>query len=160
VSAKRPFAGPEQVLRYLARYTHRVAIANSRLIAFDGARVSFKVKDYRKDGAARYGSMTLDVSEFIRRFLLHVLPDGFHRIRHVGFLANGVRAEALAKARAALNVAPSPSPQPTSDPAAEPEPPLIATCRCCGGRLVLIETLPRPPRFQSAPLAPEPIDSS
>jgi hypothetical protein len=106
--------------------------------------------------------MTLDVFEFIRRFLLHVLPDGFHRIRHVGFLANGVRAEALAKARAALNVAPSPSPspQPTSDQAAEPEPPLIAKCRCCGGRLVLIETLPRPPHFQSAPLAPEPIDSS
>jgi hypothetical protein len=118
--------------------------------------VSFKVKDYRKDGAARYGSMTLDVFEFIRRFLLHVLPDGFHRIRHVGFLANGVRAEALAKARAALNVAP----QPTSDQAAEPDPPLVAACRCCGGRLVLIETLPRPQRFRCAPMGPQPIDSS
>lgn len=159
VYAKRPFAGPEQVLRYLARYTHRVAIANSRLIAFDGARVTFKVKDYRQDGAARYRTMTLEAFEFIRRFLLHVLPDGFHRIRHVGFLANGVRAEALGKARAALKVA-APALKPTSDQAAEPEPPLIATCRCCGGRLVLIETLPRPPRFQCAPLAPEPINSS
>lgn len=162
VYAKRPFAGPELVLRYLARYTHRVAIANSRLIAFDRARVTFKVKDYRKDGPARYGTMTLDVFEFIRRFLLHVLPDGFHRIRHVGFLANGVRAEALAKARAALNVArpPPPSPQPTSDQAAEPDPPLVAACRCCGGRLVLIETLPRPQRFRCAPMGPQPIDSS
>jgi len=159
VYAKRPFAGPEQVLKYLARYTHRVAIANSRLIALDGARVTFKVKDYRKDGAARYGTMTLAAFEFIRRFLLHVLPDGFHRIRHVGFLANGVRADALAKARAALKVA-APALEPTSDQAAEPEPPLIAACRCCGGRLVLIETLPRPQRFHCAPLAPEAIDSS
>jgi hypothetical protein len=81
VYAKRPFAGPDQVLSYLARYTHRVAISNSRLIAFDGGQVTFKVKDYRKDGPERYGSMRLDAHEFIRRFLLHVLPDGFHRIR-------------------------------------------------------------------------------
>jgi hypothetical protein len=81
VYAKRPFAGPDQVLSYLARYTHRVAIANSRFVAFDGERVTFKWKDYRREGLARYGLMTLDTHEFIRRFLLHVLPDGFHRRR-------------------------------------------------------------------------------
>ncbi|HEY8696473.1 MAG TPA: IS91 family transposase, partial [Rhizomicrobium sp.] len=102
VYAKRPFAGPDQVLSYLARYTHRVAIANSRLVAFDGARVSFKWKDYRRDGRARYGVMTLDAHEFIRRFLLHVLPNGFHRIRHYGLFANTARADNAAKARALL----------------------------------------------------------
>ena len=91
VYTKRPFGGPDAVLAYLSRYTHRVAIANSRLVAFDGERVTFKWKDYRAKTDARYKLMTLDVDEFIRRFLIHVLPDGFHRIRHYGLLANGNR---------------------------------------------------------------------
>jgi hypothetical protein len=92
VYAKRPFAGPEQVLAYLSRYTHRVAISNSRLISADAAGVTFKYKDYRIEGPARYTTMTLDTHEFIRRFLMHVLPKGLHRIRHSGLLANGHRA--------------------------------------------------------------------
>ena len=140
VYAKAPFAGPDQVLRYWARYTHRVAIANSRLIAFDGAHVSFRYKDYRADGAERQKIMTLGVDEFIRRFLLHVLPDGFHRIRHVGFLANGGRVAAIAKARALLNV-PSPEPQPAdaggADAAAAP------LCPKCGGPMLVVERFER-----------------
>ena len=96
VYAKRPFGGPDAVLAYLSRYTHRIAIANSRLVAFDGERVTFKWKDYRAKGDARYKLMTLDADEFIRRFLIHVLPDGFHRIRHYGLFANGGRAENIA----------------------------------------------------------------
>jgi hypothetical protein len=102
VYAKRPFAGPEAVLAYLARYTHRVAIANSRLLAYDGHTVSFRWKDYRSKGAKRHKTMTLPVDEFIRRFLLHVLPRGFHRIRYYGLQANTVRTACLIKARAAL----------------------------------------------------------
>ena len=136
VYAKRPFAGPDQVLSYLARYTHRVAIANSRLVAFDGARVSFKWKDYRRQGEARYGVMTLDAHEFIRRFLLHVLPDGFHRIRHYGLFANATRADNLAKARALLADA-------TPTQTAAPEPRTSMTCPCCGGPMILIEVFER-----------------
>ena len=99
VYAKRPFAGPEQVLAYLSRYTHRVAISNSRLIAADATGVTFKVKDYRIEGPGRYKTMTLEVGEFIRRFLLHVLPKGFHRIRHYGLLASGTKAETDRAAR-------------------------------------------------------------
>ncbi len=102
VYAKKPFAGPEQVLAYLARYTHRVAIANSRLLAFDGKQVTFKWKDYRAKAKDRYKTMTLTVDEFIRRFLLHVLPSGFHRIRHYGMLANASRQENIATARRLL----------------------------------------------------------
>jgi hypothetical protein len=102
VYAKRPFAGPEAVLTYLARYTHRVAIANSRLFAYDGRTVTFRWKDYRSKGAKRHKTMTLPVDEFIRRFLLHVLPRGFHRIRYYGLQANTVRTACLIKARAAL----------------------------------------------------------
>jgi putative transposase len=91
VYAKRPFGGPDAVLAYLSRYTHRIAIANSRLVAFDGERVTFKWKDYRAKGEARYKLMTLDADEFIRRFLIHVLPDRFHRIRHYGLFANANR---------------------------------------------------------------------
>ena len=94
VYAKRPFGGPEQVLDYLGRYTHRVAIANSRLVGLHDSRVSFLWKDYRHHDKRKV--MTLDADEFIRRFLLHVLPDGFHRIRHYGYLANGQRAAKLA----------------------------------------------------------------
>ena len=102
VYSKRPFGGPEAVLAYLARYTHRVAISNSRLIACDGAGVTFKYKDYRADGHARQKVMTLATDEFIRRFLIHVLPSGFHRIRHYGLFASGVRADNIARARALL----------------------------------------------------------
>ena len=101
VYAKRPFAGPEQVLAYLSRYTHRVAISNSRLIAADTSGVTFTYKDYRIEGPERHKTMTLQPGEFIRRFLMHVLPKGFHRIRHYGLLANGgaTRTEKLARAR-------------------------------------------------------------
>ena len=102
VYAKRPFAGPEAVLAYLSRYTHRVAISNSRLIAYDSRGVTFQWKDYRRKGRERYKTMTLDTDEFIRRFLIHVLPCGFHRIRHYGLLANGVRRENLTKIRSLL----------------------------------------------------------
>src|ERR1700675_1042685 len=105
VYAKRPFAGPKAVLAYLSRYTHRVAISNSRLIAADQRSVTFKVKDYRIEGPGRYTTMTLDVGEFIRRFLIHVLPKGFHRIRHYGLLASGNRAETIARAHELLGLA-------------------------------------------------------
>ena len=93
VYAKRPFGGPQAVLAYLSRYTHRVAIANSRLIAGDRTGVTFRWKDYRADGRDRQKVMTLATGEFIRRFLIHVLPQGFHRIRHYGLLASGTRAD-------------------------------------------------------------------
>ena len=109
VYTKRPFGGPEAVLAYLSRYTHRIAIANSRLVAFDGERVTFKWKDYRAKADARYKLMTLDADEFIRRFLIHVLPDGFHRIRHYGLFANANRADNIALARRLLGV-PHPAP--------------------------------------------------
>lgn len=156
VYAKRPFAGSEQVLSYLARYTHRVAIANSRLVAFDVGRVSFKWKDYRREGQDRYGLMTLDADEFIRRFLLHVLPDGFHRIRHYGLFANGARADNIAKARALLAVTP-PAPEPEAVAAPDPAP-----CPCCGGRMILIEVFERgasPRPWRCSPII-EAIDSS
>ena len=102
VYAKRPFGGPDAVLAYLSRYTHRIAIANSRLVAFDGERVTFRWKDYRAKADARYKLMTLDADEFIRRFLIHVLPDGFHRIRHYGLFANANRAANIALARQLL----------------------------------------------------------
>jgi hypothetical protein len=151
VHAKRPFAGPEAVLAYLARYTHRVAIANSRLVALDEAGVSFKWKDYRAKGRERYKTMTLAPTEFIRRFLIHVLPTGFHRIRHYGLFANGGRTENLALARRLLAM---PMPETTTDDAENddgPEPPALAQpCPQCGGRMIVIE------RFEpgSAPRAP------
>lgn len=107
VYAKRPFAGPSQVLAYLARYTHRVAIGNSRLLSLSDGEVRFRWKDYRANG--KPAVMTLDASEFMRRFLLHVLPDGFHRIRHYGLFANGHRVEKLALCRKLLEVPSAPS---------------------------------------------------
>lgn len=104
VYAKRPFAGPQAVLAYLSRYTHRVAISNSRLLAMDEHGVTFRWKDYRANGRTRHKTMTLDVHEFMRRFLLHVLPHGFHRIRHYGIIANAGRKKNLAKARELLGV--------------------------------------------------------
>jgi hypothetical protein len=138
VYAKPPFAGPEAVLAYLSRYTHRVAISNRRLIAFEEAGVTFRYKDYRRDGADRQRVMTLATDEFIRRFLLHVLPRGFHRIRHYGLLAGGSRKDCLALARQLLAAAPPV----TNDPPAEPDdfrPP----CPCCGGRMIVIEMFER-----------------
>jgi hypothetical protein len=151
VYAKRPFASPEAVLAYLARYTHRVAISSSRLVALDDTGVTFRWKDYRQDGQARRKLMTLAPSEFIRRFLIHVLPTGFHRIRHYGLFANPARAANLAKARALLQATPS---TPAPEVCAGPEPqakPLIA-CPCCGGRMLLIEVFER----RSEPSRPPP----
>jgi hypothetical protein len=138
VYSKPPFGGPQAVLAYLARYTHRVAIANSRLVAFNDAGVTFRWKDYRIDGPDRYKLMTLAASEFIRRFLIHVLPDGFHRIRHYGLFANGSRAANIARVRELLN---APAPQNDADNAADPdEPPTLGhPCPCCGGRMIIIE---------------------
>jgi hypothetical protein len=141
VYAKRPFAGPKAVLAYLARYTHRVAISNRRLISADANGVTFKYKDYRIDGPSRYTRMTVHPHEFIRRFLIHVLPKGLHRIRHYGLLANGQREESLANARALLGVKPTDPADDTSsgDPADAP-PMLHSPCPCCGARMFIIET--------------------
>jgi hypothetical protein len=138
VYAKAPFAGPEAVLAYLSRYTHRVAISNSRLIAFDKNSVTFRYKDYRRDGADRQQVMVLAIDEFIRRFLLHVLPHGFHRIRHYGLLAGGSRKGSLARARELLNVA-TPAENDTSEEPPDVRPP----CPCCGGRMIVIEVFER-----------------
>jgi len=148
VYAKAPFAGPEAVLAYLSRYTHRVAISNRRLIALDETGVTFRYKDYRRDGLDRQRTMTLAVDEFIRRFLLHVLPQGFHRIRHYGLLASGGRKVNVARARALLGVARTPETV-ASAAVEDPRPP----CPCCGGRMIIIEIFERwkqpraPPRM-------------
>jgi hypothetical protein len=161
VYAKAPFAGPKQVLRYLSRYTHRIAISNSRLLAIDEGGIAFTYKDYREKGRARMKKMTLEPAEFIRRFLMHVVPDGFHRIRHYGLLANGHRAENLARARELLNV---PPPTPATDIGDEGDDgevdSTIPPCHCCGGRMHIIEWFARGclPRHQ--PIPPERIDSS
>ncbi|MER8805232.1 IS91 family transposase [Mesorhizobium sp. M0208] len=138
VYAKAPFAGPEAVLAYLSRYTHRVAISNSRLIRFDDDGVTFRYKDYRRDGADRQQLMTLATDEFIRRFLLHVLPKGFHRIRHCGLLAGSARRASLALVRELLNVT-APSDDDTTDEPDNFRPP----CPCCGGRMIVIEVFER-----------------
>jgi Putative transposase len=140
VYAKPPFGGPEQVLAYLGRYTHRVAIANSRLVSVTDAGVAFRWKDYRHHGKAKV--MTLAADEFIRRFLLHTLPDGFHRIRHYGFLANGHRAAKLALCRRRLDM-------PLAEPPAEQLRDTLPShrperCPCCGGAMVVLGILPRP----------------
>jgi hypothetical protein len=164
VYAKRPFAGPEAVLAYLARYTHRVALSNSRLIRADDSGVTFTWKDYRVEGRARCKTMTLAIDEFIRRFLLHVLPRGFHRIRHYGLFANGGRAPNLARARALLGVHEPPCETVTADPAGATGPPsLTQPCPCCGGRMILIERFARgtsPAHQPSAPSAVIRIDTS
>jgi hypothetical protein len=161
VYAKRPFAGPESVLAYLARYTHRVAISGSRLVSLDDRGVTFRWKDYRADGQARQKLMTLAPGEFIRRFLIHVLPTGFHRIRHYGLFANTVRAANLAKARALLKP-PPPTPAP-EEAGAEQEAAVkpVNTCPCCGGRMLLIEIFERGSAPRTAPPRPAfRIDSS
>ena len=146
VYAKPPFAGPEAVLAYLARYTHRVAIANSRLLRIDESGVTFRYKDYRRDERARYRTMTLAPGEFIRRFLLHVLPKGFHRIRHYGLLASAGCKANIARARELIAVPVPPDPPAEDDnidqatcAAANYRPP----CPCCGGRMVIVESFER-----------------
>jgi Putative transposase/Transposase zinc-binding domain len=140
VYAKQPFGGLDAVLAYLSRYTHRIALANSRLVAFDGERVTFKWKDYRAKSAARYKLMTLDADEFVRRFLIHVLPDGFHRIRHYGLFANANRAANIALARRLLG-APDPAPSSSESDRATGahEDEERNTCPCCGGRMIIVE---------------------
>jgi Putative transposase/Transposase zinc-binding domain len=146
VYAKPPFAGPGQVLAYLARYTHRTAISNSRLVALDDGHVSFRWKDYRANGRTKPKVMRLPAGEFMRRFLLHVLPDGFHRIRHYGLFANGHRAAMLARCRALLDVPPAPA---EADGGEDREKQRysrasVPACPCCGGPMLIIERLPSP----------------
>jgi hypothetical protein len=141
VYAKRPFGGPRAVLNYLSRYTHRVAISNRRLVSADETGVTFNWKDYRIEGPGRYKTMMLPTDEFIRRFLMHVLPKGFHRIRHYGLLASRNRAANIAQARKLLAV-PSRSEQPgTSETPALDQPRVLpCPCSCCGGRMIILET--------------------
>jgi hypothetical protein len=140
VYAKPPFGGPAQVLAYLGRYTHRVAIANSRLVSVTDTTVAFRWKDYRHHGKPKV--MTLEGDEFIRRFLLHTLPDGFHRIRHYGFLANRQRAAKLALCRRLLD---APSPRPPAEQVQDAVPPHKPDrCPTCGGAMVMLGVLPRP----------------
>jgi len=149
VYAKRPFAGPEAVLAYLSRYTHRVAISNSRLVAMDERGVTFRWKDYRAKGKTRHKTMTLSPAEFMRRFLLHVLPGHFHRIRHYGLLANGNRRDCLALARELLHVAaPTPDDAPREEPAA---PASTFVCAHCGHAMVVLQVFLRDCSIRAPP---------
>ena len=150
VYAKRPFAGPKAVLAYLSRYTHRVAISNARLIAHDGRGVTFHYKDYRADGLAQRKVMTLATDEFIRRFMLHILPKGFHRIRHYGLFANTGRAAHIARLRELLGCALPPAEKVASSSQDEPAETVLPPCPCCGGRMIVIEIFERgtQPRYR------------
>jgi hypothetical protein len=152
VYAKPPFGGPGAVLAYLSRYTHRIAISNRRLIAFDERGVTFRFKDYRRDDPDRQQIMTLATDEFIRRFLLHVLPKGFHRIRHYGILASSARKANIALARQLLNVAPPPDDAEPIEPV-DVRPP----CPCCGGHMVVIEAFECWQQPRAPPASPAPI---
>jgi putative transposase len=149
VYSKRPFGGPEAVLAYLTRYTHRVAMANSRLIAFDEQGVTFNWKDYRIVGRDRYKQMTLATGEFIRRFLIHVLPKGLHRIRHYGLFAKSSCADNIAHARELLAVV-----KPQDQPTAATVNPSKPICTCCGGRMIIIEVFARGATPRIWPTAP------
>lgn len=155
VYAKPPFAGPKAVLAYLSRYTHRVAISNRRLLAFNENGVTFRYKDYRRDTAQQQQVMTLATDEFIRRFMLHVLPRGFHRIRHYGLLASSSRKASLARVRELLNVIPTPAAE-----TPEPEPVTPPPCPCCGGLMVVIQILPRWCQPRGPPRATDPAGGS
>ena len=161
VYAKRPFAGPQAVLAYLARYTHRVAISNSRLIALDDKGVTFKWKDYRIKGRDRLKTMTLDAGEFIRRFLLHVLPSGFHRIRHYGLFAGALRADNFERARQLIATTDA-APQRTHAEADSQPDDVSSTrrCPCCGGRMIIVETFEGPRPWRSPSPTHIGIDSS
>jgi hypothetical protein len=147
---------PNEVLAYLSRYTHRVAISNSRLIAADATGVTFSYKDYRIEGPGRYKTMTLKPDEFIRRFLIHLLPCGFHRIRHSGLLASGTKTETIARARqliaALVPVQTVQQPQPPDSAAATDQ--ASHPCPCCGGRMNIIETFNRGSTPQYRPPSP------
>ncbi len=151
VYAKPPFGGPEKVLAYLGRYTHRIAITNARLVSLADGRVAFRWKDYRHHDKTKV--MSLDAFEFIRRFLLHTLPDGFHRIRHYGFLANGHRQDKLALCRRLLAATPSIDVAATAEGNHQPQQAAMMQhiCPCCGGAMITLEvlppTLPRRPSF-------------
>lgn len=149
VYAKRPFAGPQAVLAYLSRYTHRVAISNSRLLAMDERGVTFRWKDYRAKGRTRNKAMTLSPDEFMRRFLLHVLPAGFHRIRHYGLLANGNRRDNLALARELLRVEPPMPVESADESSAEPAPTFV--CAHCGHPMVVLQVLSRDCSIRAPP---------
>jgi hypothetical protein len=159
VDLRRPFAGPEAVLAYLSRYTHRVAISNNRLISVHQNGVSFKYKDYRVEGPDRYKVMTLPTNEFIRRFLMHVLPNGFHRIRHYGLFAKSSRAENIARLQVLLNAAS----QYQADHAHADNDNTAHACPHCGGRMIVIETFERghtPRHRPSRPMVAIRIDTS
>lgn len=147
VYAKRPFAGPSSVLAYLSRYTHRIAIANSRLISASADTVTFKWKDYRQEYSNQRKSMTLKTPEFIRRFLIHVLPSGFHRIPHYGLLANKARSDSLSLARKHLKVVPEPEKQ-IEEESALP----VFTCRHCGEPMIIIQVIERPYAARAPPV--------
>ncbi len=158
VYCKQPFGGPEEVLRYLARYTHRVAISNRRLIALDDKGLTFKWKDYRLEGPERYKQMTLDPHEFIRRFLMHVLPPGFHRIRYYGFLTSQTRAKNIARIQELLAepLIPIDAIKAANAKPEEPKPP-EHPCPCCGSRMRIIETFLRgqQPKHRPTRVAPK-----
>ena len=160
VYAKRPFGGPEAVLAYLSRYTHRVAISNSRLLACDEGTVTFRWKDYRARGKGAEWRKTMRVAadEFIRRFLIHVLPSGFHRIRHYGLFASGTRAAHVARIRSLLAHVPAAGVHQEAD-AAEP-PPTIQPCPCCGGRMVVVESFGRGSTPRVRPVSAFRVDTS
>jgi hypothetical protein len=151
VYAKRPFAGPEAVLAYLSRYTHRVAISNSRLVAMDEQGVTFRWKDYRAKGRTRRKTMTLDADEFMRRFLLHVLPGGFHRIRHYGLLANGNRAASLAHIRELLGQDADAVAQIASLDAEPCHPQPTFVCMHCGAPMIVLLTSARGQPIRAPP---------
>jgi hypothetical protein len=164
VYAKPPFAGPAAVLAYLARYTHRVAISNSRLVSLDEGGVTFRYKDYRRNGRARFGTMTLMPNEFIRRFLLHVLPKGFHRIRHYGLLATATCKANVARAKELIA-----APLPSIDPATEHDDPDLAAdaaadrwppCPCCGGRMIIVESFGRGGQPRAPPAPQDPLKTA
>ena len=149
VYAKRPFAGPEAVLAYLSRYTHRVAICNSRLLSLDERGVTFRWKDYRAHGRTRHKTMTLTAEEFMRRFLLHVLPAGFHRLRHYGLFANPTRKKNIEIARALLHVPAPPVPTDPAPASSAPRPTFV--CRHCGAPMLIIETFARAQHIRAPP---------
>ncbi|CAH1082907.1 hypothetical protein NTG1052_440005 [Candidatus Nitrotoga sp. 1052] len=152
VYAKRPFAGPAAVLAYLSRYTHRVAISNARLVALDDEHgVTFRWKDCRAKGKTRHKTMTLITDEFMRRFLLHVLPGGFHRIRHYGLIANTGRRENLVRVRELLHVAPVVNVEPDSTGALTESVQSTFVCPDCGAAMIVIETLARAQRIRAPP---------
>jgi hypothetical protein len=156
VYAKRPFAGPAAVLAYLSRYTHRVAISNSRLISMDETGVTFRWKDYRATGKTRHKTMTLESDEFMRRFLLHVLPSGFHRIRHYGLIANNARKENLARARELLQVVPAAVvDSKVAHDCAEPVRPTFV-CTHCGAAMIIVQTFLRAQAIRAPPTAQGP----